>query len=581
MKFEQKPMVGWFDVKQLASTGLKTALSIVFGNYADKREIQAFTDQDIFDYSNNPELWVDYISDLGDGFNSTYTLAHLIAQESITAGNHTMRRGNLLIMGGDEVYPTPESKEYKNRLQGPYNAAFPWIDEKIEPKESKPKLFAIPGNHDWYDGLTNFMKLFCQGRALGNWLTQQKRSYFAIKLPHRHWLIGIDIQLNSDIDEPQKTYFKEKVAAHFQPGDKVILCTAEPSWALAALSGDFESDNRLKYFIDQILIGKNDGYHGGKTKDLHIVAMLAGDLHHYSRYESVISNNSKITQLITAGGGGAFMHPTHNLEKAFRFENGFGATLKGVFPSGKNSRQLAWKNLAFPWLNKGMSLFLGIIYLFIDWSMQSASLSTGADSLMQKLSKIQFSIGNAQEVLAIILDSLRYSPFAVLLNLLLFGGIIFFTDTSSKNGKWNYSFGFLHGLVHIKCLYGCLWGFSILNLQWLHLEPGSWTNTGLFIVEMLLIGSAVAGFVFGLYLIASTLILKNHPTEAYSSFRYEDYKNFLRLHITKEKLSIYPIGIKTVVKNWRNTGTPDNPAFVGDPIRFELIETPIEIPTKS
>jgi len=579
MKFEQKPMVGWFEVKQLASTGLKTALSMAFGNFADKREIQAFNEQDIFDFSNRPELWVDYIADLGDGFNSTYTLAHALAQDSITADKYTLKRGDILIMGGDEVYPTPESIEYKNRLQGPYNAAFPWIDEKIEPKESKPKLFAIPGNHDWYDGLTNFMKLFCQNRALGNRLTQQTRSYFAIKLPHRFWLIGVDIQLSSDIDEPQKQYFKEKVAPHFQPGDKVIICTAEPSWVYASLSGDFEAEDRLKYFIDKILKGKGDDQRGSNTKDLHVVAMLTGDLHHYSRYEAATKDGTP-TQLITAGGGGAFMHPTHNLKKEFQFENGFGAMLQKTFPSDKKSRQLAWKNLAFPWLNKGMSLFLGFLYLFIAWTMQSVSLSAGPDSLMKKLSEIQLSIGSASEVLAIILNNLRYSPFAVLLNLILLGGIILFTDTSSKNGKWNYGFGILHGLAQLKCLYIGLWIFSILNIHNLHLEPGSWTNTALFSIELVVVGGLVAGFVFGLYLIASALILKNHATEAYSSFRGEDYKNFLRLHIADDKLTIYPIGVESVVKNWRNTGTADEPVFSGDPIEFKLIETPIEITEK-
>ncbi len=575
MKFEQKPMVGWFDVKQLASTGLKTALSMAFGNYADKREIQAFSDQGIFDFSNNPELWVDYIADLGDGFNSTYTLAHLMSQESIKAGQDTLKRGNILIMGGDEVYPTPETIEYKDRLQGPYNAAFPWIDEKTEPKESKPRLFAIPGNHDWYDGLTNFMKLFCQGRAFGNRLTQQTRSYFAIKLPHRHWLVGIDIQLNSDIDEPQKNYFKEKVAPHFQSGDKVIICTAEPSWVFASQTGNFEAEDRLKYFIDKILKGKDDDKN---SKDLHVVAMLTGDLHHYSRYAAK-TKAGILTHLITAGGGGAFMHPTHNLKKEFLFETGFGATLEKTFPSAVTSRMLVWKNLAFPWLNKGMSLFLGFIYLFIAWSMQSASLSAGSASLMEKLAEIQISINNASEALGIILDSLRYSPMAVLLNLLLLGGLTLFTDTSSKNGKWNFIFGILHGLAQLKCLYLCLWIFSILNIQKFDLEP-SWINSALFSVEMVVVGGIISGFIFGLYLIASALILKNHPTEAYSAFRDEDYKNFLRLHITKNKLIIYPIGIKTVVKNWRNTGTDEKPVFAGGPIEFELIETPIEITEK-
>ncbi|MBD0259532.1 MAG: hypothetical protein ICV83_27750 [Cytophagales bacterium] len=48
-------------------------------------------------------------------------------------------------------------------------------------------LFAIPGNHDWYDGLASFVKQFCQGRWVGGWRTTQTRSYFALALPH-NWM---------------------------------------------------------------------------------------------------------------------------------------------------------------------------------------------------------------------------------------------------------------------------------------------------------------------------------------------------------------------------------------------------------
>src|SRR5690606_1693852 len=207
MRFIRKKMVNWYDPKQLAFTAVKTVISGIFGNFADRREMQAALDPGVeyFDYSDRPELWVDFISDLGDGFNSTYTLAHLMAQEQLDLDGHLLKRGNILIMGGDQVYPTPELKEYNNRLKGPYNAAFPWI----EGDKDRPSLFALPGNHDWYDGLTNFLRLFCQGRSLGNWHSKQRRSYFALKLHHDYWLWGIDVQLNADIDYPQLCYFKE------------------------------------------------------------------------------------------------------------------------------------------------------------------------------------------------------------------------------------------------------------------------------------------------------------------------------------------------------------------------------------
>jgi hypothetical protein len=43
---------------------------------------------------------------------------------------------------------------------------------------------------------------------------------------------------------------------------------------------------------------------------LTIPLLLSGDTHHYSRYQAVDG-----TQFVTSGGGGAFLHPTHQLEK--------------------------------------------------------------------------------------------------------------------------------------------------------------------------------------------------------------------------------------------------------------------------
>ena len=70
-------------------------------------------------------MWVDYVSDLGDGFNSTYTVAYLLAQPELEFGGETTQRGRILVMGGDQVYPVPKRSHYENRLLGPYRAAMP------------------------------------------------------------------------------------------------------------------------------------------------------------------------------------------------------------------------------------------------------------------------------------------------------------------------------------------------------------------------------------------------------------------------------------------------------------------------
>src|SRR5437870_3574246 len=94
------------------------------------------------------------------------------------------------------------AKETKAVISGPFGSALP-----CAPEDAHPDLFALPGNHDWYDGLTGFLRIFCQGRWVGGWRTGQTRSYFALKLPHRWWLWAIDISFDAFIDRPQLEYF--------------------------------------------------------------------------------------------------------------------------------------------------------------------------------------------------------------------------------------------------------------------------------------------------------------------------------------------------------------------------------------
>ena len=136
-----------------------------------------------------------------------------------------------------------------------------------------PSVYAIPGNHDWYDSLVSFTRLFCSGRWFAGWRTKQTRSYFAARLPRGWWLIGTDVQLGSDLDQPQVEYF-ESVAKEMDPDDRVILCNAEPHWIYAQAYGQTDSDyneNNLA-FLERTLGRK-------------IVVFLAGDLHHYRRHE--------------------------------------------------------------------------------------------------------------------------------------------------------------------------------------------------------------------------------------------------------------------------------------------------------
>ena len=65
----------------------------------------------LHDDFSTEELWFDFIADTGDGGNSTYTVARLLAQQEIKIdssqkekykiGSDTLKRGELLLIGGD------------------------------------------------------------------------------------------------------------------------------------------------------------------------------------------------------------------------------------------------------------------------------------------------------------------------------------------------------------------------------------------------------------------------------------------------------------------------------------------------
>jgi hypothetical protein len=316
-------MVSWYDPRLLARIGIRTLVSSVFGQYADQRLMQAVTDtaedQELvgrYDYCAPPgsdpqrclatdatgAYWIDYIADVGDGFEPTYALAYLLAQDSLEVrGAGKLRHGDILIMGGDQCYPQATREEYRSRLLLPFN----WAFSVAEPDR---RLFAIPGNHDWYDGLTAFDSLFCssrdklshaKGNVIGGWRCQQHRSYWAIRLPYNWWIWGADIQFSKYLDSAQVNYF-ERVAEQMGANDNLIICLAEPSWLLADLQGQDEEENFFK--ITTI----------ARKRGARVVAVIAGDWHHYNRYYA----HELDIHFMTSGGGGAFLHPTHVLRNA-------------------------------------------------------------------------------------------------------------------------------------------------------------------------------------------------------------------------------------------------------------------------
>lgn len=552
----------WLAPGLLLQSAVRVVISGVLGQYTDKREAMgALPADDALDCSTGDELWLDYVSDCGDGFDATYAMARVLAEperELRCAGtSYRTRRGELLVMGGDQCYPSADIHDYEDKVVGPYRAALPMVDEA-----QAPRLLVIPGNHDWYDGLTAFMRTFCQRRWIGGWRTCQSRSYFTVKLPGRWWLWGIDIQFDTYIDDVQRRHF-ERMAEQLEPGDAVILCSAKPSW-VAANEDDLEAYATLDYLERTLIIPR-----GAKLR-----IAISGDRHHYLRYA-----HDDGRQKLTAGGGGAYLSSTHHLPKRIvvppegsraRGKSASAAYLRqGVFPSPEQSSRLAWGVLSLPWRTPSFTALLGCTQVLLSLAL-AATLGPPARGLAAQLRGMAGALREARP--AQLAPALVAGLPSLTLSLLVVGSAVAFTKKART--PRGVAAGSVHGLLHLALAVGTTYtaAWACRGL------PGSWLLVGALPLV------AVAGGVAAALLVASYLIVADriglNSNELFAAQAIPDYKNMLRLRFDRDgAVTIFPIGLSRVPRAWRTVGTAasDRPRFEpeGQQLDPVLIEAPI------
>lgn len=544
--FVRRPMVRWLDPHQLLDTAVRVLLSGIFSAYADNRALQALAPAEVPDRSGEPDLWLDYVADLGDGWNSTYTVARLLAAEELKleweGRVHSTERGSVLVMGGDQVYPVPKAAEYENRMLGPYQAAFPCARARA------PELFAIPGSHDWYDGLINFTSVFCRDRWIGGWRTRQHRSYFALKLPNGWWLWAVDIQFGAYIDEAQLHYFVDVARDQVRPGDRVILCMAKEV-ETGRKHAEVHSDRDVEYLDRQVI----------QPSGARLVLYLKSGKHHYARYEA--EDGSR--QHITSGGGGAFLHPTHYLHERMDLPGAEGAApyrKATTYPSAAVSKGLRKRIWLLPPYNLPLAGLFGAVQVLLAFMLGlhlgDRHRSVGLDDLRRALWE---------------------SPTAFLLILLMvvsLAGMVRFAHDAGGVGR--FLLGLVHSTLQLASVAVVLIAASRLTSA-LGLE-GVWSLlTFLGLVGLL---GGIGGTVGISGYLWATNCLGFHGNEGYAPLHHQDLKHFLRLHIDDGgALTLYPIAVDRVGRKWRLC--PDDPAHApwfapaGPEPEPRLIEEPV------
>ncbi|CBZ26610.1 conserved hypothetical protein [Leishmania mexicana MHOM/GT/2001/U1103] len=259
----------------------------------------------------------------------------------------TLPRGSFVLVGGDLAYPSPNDETYTTRLFEPYHDAMSsnarlqsvfhaeqrrvvvadasdadvahmhMLDAETvsrmatghaalrtgrataeEALRSVPLLFAIPGNHDWFDGLTTYRKYILERTWLGGWLMPQRSSFFVLQLPHNWFVLCGDTGNVQDIDVAQRNYFLDVIEKHMDAESCVILAAHEPGWVLDAMERD---DRARQPELDRVV----------EALGTRLRLRLAGDIHHYSRHTPRDASSEAAT-LVVSGGGGAFLHGARN-----------------------------------------------------------------------------------------------------------------------------------------------------------------------------------------------------------------------------------------------------------------------------
>ncbi|MEV7280595.1 hypothetical protein [Streptomyces sp. NPDC093111] len=592
--FTPQEQVRWLSPGELARTAVKVVLAAVFAGYADKREFQGVLPAELLEAPpgrpDARELWFDFVADLGDGFDATSSVAWALAAEELSVpgtgpvapgpdapdpaapgaapGDVPLRlpRGSLLVLGGDEVYPTASAEGYEDRMKGPYRAALP---EAADP----PLLVALPGNHDWYDGLTAFLRMFTQQRPIGGWQTRQTRSYFCVRLPERWWLVGLDSQLGSYFDDPQLRYFQEHLSAHLLPGDGVIVCSAEPTW-LKSADRSADAFNALHWF-DRNVVRRHVDRETGEPRPTHAAVRLwlTGDRHHYARYAELLPDeppdaphtgpgalgpDPRRRQMVTCGLGGAYLAATHRLPPVLPLPP-HGSRLRdkddppvefarmaATYPDAAASRRLT-RGIAVPWSGR-----------WLPWRNSGfARLAAGVHAGLFLLSSFLFALA---EGVTRPVDAVRRSGVgafwgfgAVCLGVA--GGLLLL--------------GFLSRLLRrrrasppspaaVAALTQATVALAALAVTLALPFPASWPGWAVLPVCLAVaagFGAVVGSGVFALWVLSA----RAGPVAEWqmSGQSIEEHKGFLRLHIAPGgDLTVHPLALTAVCRDWELADDP-------------------------
>lgn len=300
------------------------------------------------------------LSDLWCKKNSSGEVSFKPPNEKEKDAWQLLPRGSFLFVGGDTSYHVSDFPNNSYRFQLPFRWAFESVRKlhkklfglkpdinndgtiagKVDTEgnfltDSEPArpLFGVPANHDYYDEIDGFNRQFRrpitpehikgdktppQLGILG-FERKQEASYMALRLPFGWWMWGVDSELDK-LDFRQEQFFKglneNKVP------EKLIVATPEPTTVFGQKppkAENLEDEEKTSRYFHALGLKRpfmDEDMPEGCRLD------LSGDIHHYERYWGTKNKRGDETEAapdkenyasVVAGGGGAFLHPTHTI----------------------------------------------------------------------------------------------------------------------------------------------------------------------------------------------------------------------------------------------------------------------------
>jgi hypothetical protein len=459
------------------------------------------------------DLWIDFLADTGDDVSVSRAIARLVTAlyelpDPDRRGELLVApRGDILLFGGDTAYPVATAQEIMNRVAVPFNQL---LERDVDRRSGV--LLGIPGNHDWYDGLDGFGRMFRrraaedeeprpsvigisrrmldhyaewarelvrggkvdkpQAIALAGYVPVQNASYFVLPLTSTIHLFGIDRQLK-DIDSRQCRFHLDWKQRHPRVCPWVLLPDPLYQFGVPSRTGIAMVQSLALDFASQP----------------HF--LLSGDVHHYERLQQ-----DGVLHVV-AGGGGAFLHPA----PMSGARTGADRRWPGAAQSSALLRGVPWR------IALGRSGFLPHLTLAALFSLP-----------------IAFGI-RQYERLGLILSAPLLVTLIVTIVYALLGGV---RRNRGRVLPLAFAAGVLTAAIPVLC------SFLVTRLLVsLDLRPSAW--------GMAVLAYAVAVFagawIFGAYLALLTRIGVEH-TQAFSALDHPGFKHFLRLRVRADGSSI-------------------------------------------